>query len=75
MKLFIKIPLIAILFLVISLTTTLSKAQTQREGFLQAYKVLHKGKPYDSSHLRGYILHPYLEYERIKKNIKKTTEM
>jgi len=74
MKLFIKIPLIAILFLVISLTTTLSKAQTQKEGFLQAYKVLHKGKPYDSSHLRGYILHPYLEYERIKKNIKKTSD-
>ncbi len=51
-----------------------TQAKTQRDDFLQAYKILHKGGFYDSSHLRGYILQPYLEYERIKQNIKRTSD-
>ena len=42
--------------------------------FLNAYKALNKGRWYDSNHLKDYILHPYLEYERIKNNLKKTSD-
>ena len=44
----------------------------QANEFLNAYEALSKGRLYDSNHLRGYILHPYLEYERLKQNLKKT---
>ncbi len=44
--------------------------QKQVDEFLLAYERLHKGKLYDSSHLKNYILHPYLDYERLKQNIK-----
>ncbi len=47
--------------------------QQQVNEFLVAYNKLHKGQMYDSSHLRNYILHPYLDYERLKQNIKKTS--
>ena len=49
-------------------------AGSRQDDFLQAYDVLHKGGFYDSSHLRGYILQPYLDYERIKKRVKKTSD-
>ena len=32
-----------------------------------------KGRFYESNHLKGYILHPYLEYERLKIHLKKTS--
>ncbi|GAA0413920.1 lytic transglycosylase Slt [Cocleimonas flava] len=44
--------------------------QKQVNDFHEAYDKLHKGQLYDSSHLKGYILHPYLDYERLKQNIK-----
>ncbi len=47
---------------------------SQQDDFLQAYDILHKGGFYDSSHLRGYLLQPYLDYERIKKRLKKTSD-
>ncbi|MEE9310554.1 MAG: transglycosylase SLT domain-containing protein [Cocleimonas sp.] len=53
---------------------SLVSAKSQQGDFLQAYKVLHKGQPYDSSHLRGYVLQPYLDYERIKRNFKITSD-
>jgi len=52
--------------------TSLSN-NTQNE-FLTAYASLSTGQWYDSNHLQGYILHPYLEYERIKNNLKKTQD-
>ncbi len=49
-------------------------SQNQQAEFLQAYDVLHKGGHYDSDHLRGYILKPYLDYERIKQRLKKSSD-
>lgn len=45
-------------------------AKDQANEFLNAYKALSKGKLYASDHLKGYILHPYLEHQRVKKNLK-----
>ncbi len=56
--------------LFLSLNTFASANQKQVDEFLLAYEKLHKGQLYDSSHLRNYILHPYLDYERLKQNIK-----
>lgn len=74
MQLLTKLPLVVMLMLLSIFNTSNANSQTQREDFLQAYKTLQKGKPYNSTHLRNYILHPYLEYERIKQNIKKTSD-
>ena len=41
--------------------------------FLNAYEALSKGRLYESNHLKGYILHPYLEYERLKNNLKRSS--
>ena len=46
----------------------------QANEFLIAYEALSKGRYYDSNHLKGYILHPYLEYERLKNNLKKSND-
>lgn len=54
-------------------TNTLAYNQNQQDEFLQAYDVLHKGGHYDSTHLRDYILKPYLDYERIKQRLKKSS--
>jgi len=48
------------------------KAQQANE-FLNAYEALSKGRLYESNHLKGYILHPYLEYERLKHNLKRSS--
>ena len=53
--------------------TALANQDAQANEFLNAYAALSKGKFYESDHLKGYILHPYLEYERIKNNLKKTS--
>jgi len=45
----------------------------QANQFLTAYKALSKGNLYDSNHLKTYILHPYLEYERLKNNLRKSS--
>lgn len=74
MQFSIKLPLMMVLFLISLSQTTLLNAQSQRDDFLQAYKILHKGGLYDDSHLRGYLLHPYLEYERIKRNLRRTSD-
>jgi len=41
----------------------------QRRAFIEAYQVLHKGGFYANDQLKGYILYPYLEYERIKQHL------
>lgn len=46
-----------------------ANAKSQRDEFQEAYRILHARGIYDSSHLKNYILHPYLEYERLKQNI------
>ena len=74
MQLLIKTPVLGVLLVFGLFQTSLISAQSQQDNFLQAYEVLHKGGLYDDSHLRGYLLHPYLEYERIKQNFRKTSE-
>ncbi len=74
MQFSIKTPLMSVLLVFGFFQTSLINAQSQQNDFLQAYEVLHKGGIYDSSHLRGYLLQPYLDYERIKQNFKKTSE-
>ena len=63
-----------VLFLASNFTTVSAFNQNQQNEFLQAYEVLHKGGFYDSSHLSGYILKPYLDYERIKQNLKRSSD-
>jgi len=52
----------------------LADQNAQANEFIKAYDALSKGKFYESDHLKGYILHPYLEYERIKNNLNKTAD-
>ncbi|MEH6455076.1 MAG: transglycosylase SLT domain-containing protein [Cocleimonas sp.] len=52
--------------------TTFADNTKQANEFLNAYEALSKGRFYGSDHLKGYILHPYLEHERLKKHLKKT---
>ena len=63
-----------LLFAVLSVSNLSAYNQADRENFLEAYDILHKGGFYDSSHLRGYILQPYLDYERIKQNLKRSSD-
>ena len=64
-----------VFFLAISLFGPVSaNSQNQRNDFLQAYEILHNGGFFDSSHLQGYLLHPYLDYERIKQHLKQTSD-
>lgn len=64
-----------LVFLAVSIFNTASAySQSQRDDFLQAYEILHKGGLFDSSHLQNYILHPYLDYERIKQHLKQTSD-
>ncbi len=56
------------------LNPAFGNTQSQREDFLQAYEVLHKGGLFDSSHLQDYLLYPYLEYERIRQHLKITSD-
>ena len=51
-----------------------SKIDLQRMQFNTAYADLKNGKKTTTSHLRDYPLYPYLEYETIRKNLKKTSE-
>jgi len=59
---------------ILLITSAFANKQADREEFLQAYKILHAGGLYDASHLKGYLLYPYLGYERIKRNLKKTSD-
>lgn len=45
---------------------------TQRNDFIEAYNILHKGGFYAGSNLKDYPLYSYLEYERIKQRLKLT---
>ena len=45
-----------------------------RSDFLEAYQILHKGGFYDTSHLKNYILSPYLDYERLKQNLRTSSD-
>lgn len=49
--------------------------ETQRTDFLEAYDILHKGGLYFGDHLRGYVLYPYLDYERIKQRLDKSNRL
>ncbi len=64
------------LFLLMSFFSqnVVANQDAQAIEFLNAYSALSKGKFYESDHLKNYILHPYLEYERIKNNLKKTSD-
>jgi len=68
-----KIILLLIFFNSFLFVTASANTQINRENFLQAYKILHADGLFDSSHLQGYLLYPYLDYERIKQNLKKTS--
>ncbi len=48
-------------------------ASNQANEFIDAYNALSKGKLYASEHLKHYLLHPYLEHQRIKKHLKTTS--
>jgi len=61
---------IFLLFAALLFPQKLMANSNDRVEFSQAYEVLHKGRLYESDHLKNYILHPYLEYERLKNNIK-----
>ncbi len=72
MYLFVKFSLTSIILL-LSLSFSqdgLATNKQQANDFLKAYEMLHKGGLFDSSHLRNYLLHPYLDYERLKQNLK-----
>lgn len=58
----------------VSLSSVFANTKGQREDFLQAYKILHKGGLFSSAHLQNYVLYPYLDYERIKQHLKKTSD-
>ncbi len=51
-----------------------AKIDVQRGQFEVAYKDIKKGKNPRISHLTDYPLYPYLEYEKIRRNLKKTSE-
>ena len=74
MQLLKRTPFLLILFAVVITQSTPVNAQSRQDDFLQAYNTLHDGGFYDSSHLNGYILQPYLNYERIKRRIDKTSD-
>ncbi len=67
-----------ILTFLISITgiaTAKSNSYTAKQNeFLQAYQTLNKGGLYYGNNLQDYILYPYLDYERIKQNLKKTND-
>ncbi len=46
----------------------------QQQNFLDTYKALKKGEMIDSKGLEDYVLFPYLEYERIRRHIKRTSD-
>ena len=74
-KSILRIILIFLLTMYVGLSNTVVANQdAQANEFLNAYSALSKGKFYESDHLKDYILHPYLEYERIKNNLKKTSD-
>lgn len=63
-----------VLFSISLINSVSANNKEQRENFLQAYEILHKGKLFDSSHLKDYKLSPYLDYERIKQHLRQTTD-
>ena len=69
----IKIILIMTLFLAPHLSFSKS-LDSQRNDFLEAYNILHKGGFYTGSHLKDYPLSIYLDYERIKQRLKLTRD-
>ena len=47
---------------------------SQQQNFLDTYKALKKGEMIDSKGLEDYILYPYLEYQRIRRHTKLTSD-
>ena len=65
------------LLLLLAITTTsvfAAKIDTQRGRFDAVYKELKKGKNPSISSLKDYPLYPYLEYEKIRRNLKGVSE-
>ena len=60
----------------ISMTTSAfaTKIEMQRAQFDAVYKDVKAGKKTATSHLKDYPLYPYLEYEKIRRNLKGTSE-
>ncbi len=54
--------------------TFAAKLDTQRDQFDAVYKKIKQGKSTRTSHLKDYPLYPYLEYEKIRRNLKSTSE-
>lgn len=52
-------------------TQELSK---QQQNFIDTYKALKKGEMIDSKGLENYVLYPYLEYQRIQRHLKLTSD-
>lgn len=69
-----KIVLWIMLLSLLPFNITLANKQADREEFLQAYKILHAKGVYGNSYLKGYALYPYLDYERIKRNLRRTSD-
>ncbi len=63
-----------LLFSFLLAVPTLSVASKQRAQFQVAYQELKKGKNPRISHLKDYPLYPYLEYEKIRRNLKGVPE-
>ncbi|MEE9352032.1 MAG: hypothetical protein V3U78_07210, partial [Thiotrichaceae bacterium] len=60
----------------ISMTTSAfaTKIEMQRAQFDAVYKDVKAGKKTATSHLKDYPLYPYLEYEKIRRHLKSTSE-
>lgn len=75
MKLFTGLAVLVVM-LNLTLVSVLSAAdiEKERDQFLVAYKNIKKGKQPTISHLQNYLLYPYLEYEKIRQNLKGTSD-
>lgn len=65
---------LALISLLTPLSSFAKSLDSQREDFVEAYNILHKGGLYSGSHLKDYPLSIYLDYERIKQHLKITRD-
>ena len=65
---------LVLVLLSVPLSSFAKGLDSQREDFIEAYNILHKGGLYSGSHLKDYPLSIYLDYERIKQHLKVTRD-
>ena len=65
---------LALISLLTPLSSFAKSLDSQREDFVEAYNILHKGGLFSGSHLKDYPLSIYLDYERIKQHLKITRD-